>query len=81
MGVGTLIKTPLCNLLDIEFPIIQGGMAWIATGELAGAVSAAGALGVVGAGNAPPELVVKEIRKVREITSKPFGAGDYHRSR
>jgi enoyl-[acyl-carrier protein] reductase II len=67
-------------LLEIEYPIIQGGMAWVATGELAGAVSAAGALGIIGAGNAPPEIVVKEIRKVRGITSKPFGVNVYYMS-
>lgn len=74
------MKTPLCSLLDIEYPIIQGGMAWVATGELAAAVSSAGGLGVIGAGSAPPEVVVKEIRKVREITSKPFGVNVYYMS-
>lgn len=74
------IKTLLCNLLGIEYPIIQGGMAWVATGELAAAVSSAGGLGIIGAGSAPPEVVRNEIRKVREITSKPFGVNVYYMS-
>lgn len=68
-----MIKTELCELLGIEYPIIQGGMAWIATGELAAAVSEAGGLGIIGAGNAPAEVVRGEIRKVKEATDKPFG--------
>ena len=71
------IKTVLCDLLDIQYPIIQGGMAWVATAELAAAVSEAGALGVIGAGNAPPETVRKEIHKARALTSKPFGVNVY----
>lgn len=67
------LKTELCTLLDIEKPIIQGGMAWVATGELAAAVSAAGGLGVIGAGNAPADVIEKEIDKVKELTDKPFG--------
>ena len=74
------IKTPLCALLDIEFPIFQGGMAWLATGELAAAVSSAGGLGIIGAGNAPPEIVKQEIQKVRNTTSKPFGVNVYYMS-
>ncbi|MFW6238127.1 MAG: enoyl-[acyl-carrier-protein] reductase FabK [Halanaerobiales bacterium] len=66
-------KTDLCSLLDIDYPIIQGGMAWVATGELAAAVSEAGGLGLIGAGNAPAEIVREEIDKVRELTNKPFG--------
>ena len=68
-----MIKTELCKLLDIEHPIIQGGMAWIATGELAAAVSQAGGLGIIGAGNAPADVVREEIQKVKEVTDKPFG--------
>jgi enoyl-[acyl-carrier protein] reductase II len=67
------LKTELCDLLDIEKPIIQGGMAWVATGELAAAVSTAGGLGVIGAGSAPADVIEKEIEKVRELTDKPFG--------
>ena len=68
-----MIHTRLCDILGIKFPIFQGGMAWVATGELAGAVSNAGGLGIIGAGNAPADVVRTEIRKVKEITKKPFG--------
>ena len=69
-----MIRTPLCELLGIEHPILQGGMAWAATAELAAAVSNAGGLGVVGAGNNPPEVVRRELRSVRALTDRPFGA-------
>jgi len=72
-----LIKTPLCDLLNIKYPIIQGGMAWVATSELASAVSNAGGLGVIGAGNADPNWVREEIRKTRTLTDKPFGVNIY----
>ncbi|MDA8443324.1 MAG: enoyl-[acyl-carrier-protein] reductase FabK [Peptococcaceae bacterium] len=68
-----MFKTVLCDLLNIEYPIMQGGMAWVATGELAAAVSQAGGLGIIGAGHAPAEWVQGEIRKVKSLTSKPFG--------
>lgn len=68
-----MLRTPLCDLLGIKHPIIQGGMAWVATAELVSAVSEAGGLGVLGAGNAPPDYVRDQIRKVRERTDKPFG--------
>ena len=68
-----MIKTPLCDLLGIEYPIIQGGMAWVATAELAAAVSDAGALGIIGGGNAPPEEVAQQIRLAKELTDRPFG--------
>ncbi|MGQ9585344.1 MAG: enoyl-[acyl-carrier-protein] reductase FabK [Anaerolineae bacterium] len=68
-----MIHTPLCDLLGIEYPILQGGMAWVATAELVAAVSEAGGLGVLGAGNAPPEYVRDQIRAVRSRTDKPFG--------
>lgn len=71
--MNSFFKTEICDILDIDYPIIQGGMAWVATGELAGAVSKAGGLGVIGSGNAPAEIVSQEIDKVREITDKPFG--------
>lgn len=71
------IKTVLCDLLNVEYPIIQGGMAWVATGELAAAVSEAGGLGVIGVGNAPREVVRKEIEKTRALTRKPFGVNVY----
>lgn len=69
-----MIKTPLCELLGIEHPVLQGGMAWAATAELAAAVSNAGGLGIVGAGNAPPEAVRHELCRVRALTNRPFGA-------
>ncbi|RBP41129.1 enoyl-[acyl-carrier-protein] reductase FabK [Garciella nitratireducens] len=63
----------LCNLLNIQYPIIQGGMAWVATAELAAAVSEAGGLGIIGAGNAPGTIVREQIKKAKELTDKPFG--------
>ena len=66
-------NTELCEMLEIEYPILQGGMAWVATGELAAAVSSAGALGIIGAGNAPADIVREEIQKVKARTDKPFG--------
>src|SRR5690554_4681466 len=62
----------LTELLKIRYPIIQGGMAWVATGELAAAVSEAGGLGVIGAGSAPADVIRKEIQKLKERTDKPF---------
>ncbi len=67
------MKTIITELLGIEYPILQGGMAWVANASLAGAVSNAGGLGIIGAANAPVEAVREEIRKVRELTEKPFG--------
>ncbi len=71
------VNTILCDLLEIQHPIIQGGMAWVATGELAAAVSEAGGLGVIGTGNAAPEVVQKEICKAKNLTSRPFGVNIY----
>lgn len=68
-----MIKTPLCELIGIEYPIFQGGMAWIAEAGLASAVSNAGGLGIIAAGNAPASYVRSEIQKIRELTEKPFG--------
>ncbi|MCI8534547.1 MAG: enoyl-[acyl-carrier-protein] reductase FabK [Hungatella sp.] len=67
------MKTRITELLGIECPIIQGGMAWVAEHHLAGAVSQAGGLGLIGGANAPGEVVREEIRKARELTDKPFG--------
>ncbi|MDR0804546.1 MAG: nitronate monooxygenase [Oscillospiraceae bacterium] len=67
------MKTKLTELLGIEKPIIQGGMAWIADGALAAAVSNAGGAGIIAAGNAPVEYVRAEIHKARQLTDKPFG--------
>ncbi len=68
-----MFKTRICKILNIEYPIIQGGMAWVATAELAAAVSEAGGLGMIGAGNAPGEVVEREILKIKKMTNKPFG--------
>lgn len=67
------MKTRITELLQIEYPIIQGGMAWVAEHSLAAAVSQAGGLGIIGAANAPAEWVREEIRKARELTDKPIG--------
>ena len=67
------MKTEITELLGIEYPIIQGGMAWVAEHHLAAAVSEAGGLGLIGAANAPAEWVREEIRKAKELTDKPFG--------
>ncbi len=67
------MKTKITELLEIEYPIIQGGMAWVAEYHLAAAVSEAGGLGIIGAGGAPASFVREQIRKVKEITDKPFG--------
>lgn len=68
-----MINSPLTALLGIEYPILQGGMAWIADGGLAAAVSEAGGLGIIAAGNAPADYVRKQIHIAREKTRKPFG--------
>ncbi len=67
------MKTKVTELLGIEYPIIQGGMAWVAEYHLAAAVSNAGGLGIIGAASAPTEIVREQIQKVKELTDKPFG--------
>ncbi len=67
------MKTRVTELLGIEYPIFQGGMAWVAEAHLAAAVSEAGGLGIIGAGNASAEWVREQIRAAREMTDKPFG--------
>ena len=67
------MRTPICDLLGIQYPIIQGGMAWISNANLAAAVSNAGGLGMIAAGNASGEAVREEIRKAKELTERPFG--------
>jgi len=67
------MKTRVTELLQIEYPVIQGGMAWVAEHHLAAAVSEAGGFGLIGAASAPPEIVREEIRKAKELTDKPFG--------
>lgn len=68
-----MIKSEICDLLGIEYPVFQGGMAWIADGKLAAAVSNGGGLGIIAAGNAPGGYVKEEIKKARELTAKPIG--------
>ena len=67
------MKTKITELLGIEYPILQGGMAWVAEHQLAAAVSNAGGLGIIGAASAPVEIVREEIRKCKALTDKPFG--------
>ncbi len=68
-----MINTKICDLLGIEYPIFQGGMAWVATGELAAAVSDGGGLGIIAAGQAPANWLQHEIHKLKKVTQKPFG--------
>ncbi len=68
-----MIKTEVCDLLGIEYPIIQGGMAWVSDAVLAASVSNAGGLGIIAAGHAPAEYVEGEIIKAKGMTDKPFG--------
>lgn len=67
------MKTRITEILGTEYPIIQGGMAWVAEHHLAAAVSNAGGLGLIGAASAPAEVVREEIRLCKELTDKPFG--------
>jgi enoyl-[acyl-carrier protein] reductase II len=68
-----VLRTAICTLFGIEYPIIQGGMMWISTAELVSAVSNAGGLGIIGAGYAEPEWIRQQIRLTKQLTSKPFG--------
>jgi enoyl-[acyl-carrier protein] reductase II len=68
-----MIRTALTDLLGIDYPILQGGMAWVATWQLVSAVSEGGALGIIGAGNAPVDWVREQIRQTRAHTDRPFG--------
>ena len=65
--------TEVTKLLGIQYPVIQGGMAWVAEHHLAAAVSEAGGLGLIGASAAPAEWVRNEIREAKKLTDKPFG--------
>lgn len=67
------LRTPLCDLLGIDYPIVQAGMGYVARGELAAAVSAAGGLGVIGSASLTPPQLREEIRKLRSLTDRPFG--------
>ncbi len=68
-----MIRSPICELLGIQYPVFQGGMAWIADGKLAAAVSNGGGLGIIAAGNAPASYVQEQIRIARSLTDKPIG--------
>ena len=70
--MGKIENNDICDLLGIEYPIFQGGMAWVSDADLAAAVSNAGGLGIIAAGNAPKEWIVEEIRKAKAKTNKPF---------
>ena len=66
-------NNPVTKLLKIKYPIIQGGKAWVADADLAAAVSNGGGLGIIAAANMPPELLERQIIKIRTLTDKPFG--------
>lgn len=68
-----MVKSVLCEMLGIRYPVFQGGMAWIADGKLAAAVSNGGGLGIIAAGNAPADYVREQIRIAKSLTDKPFG--------
>lgn len=67
------MKTALCDLLGIKYPIIQGGMIWVSGAKLAAAVSNAGGLGIIGAGSMKPNLLREQIIKAQSLTDSPFG--------
>ena len=68
-----MIRSKICEILDIRYPVFQGGMAWIADGKLAAAVSEGGGLGIIAAGNAPGSYVREQIHIAKSLTGKPFG--------
>lgn len=68
-----MINSKLCDLLGIDYPVFQGGMAWISDGKLAAAVSNGGGLGIIAAGNAPGSYVREQIHIAASLTDKPFG--------
>ena len=68
-----MIRSDLCTLLGIKYPVFQGGMAWIADGKLAAAVSEGGGLGIIASGNAPADYIRNEIKKAKSLTDKPIG--------
>lgn len=68
-----MIKSAICEMLGIQYPVFQGGMAWIADGKLAAAVSNGGGLGIIAAGNASGDYVRQQIQIARRITKKPIG--------
>ncbi len=68
-----MVKSAICEMLGITYPVFQGGMAWIADGKLAAAVSEGGGLGIIAAGNAPGDYVRQQIRIARDLTDRPLG--------
>lgn len=68
-----LADNRVAKLLGIEYPVVQGGMAWVADADLAAAVSNGGGLGIIAAGNMPPDVLEQQIIKARSLTDKPFG--------
>ena len=68
-----MIKSKICEILGIQYPVFQGGMAWIADGKLAAAVSEGGGLGIIAAGNAPASYVREQIKIAKSLTEKPIG--------
>jgi NAD(P)H-dependent flavin oxidoreductase YrpB (nitropropane dioxygenase family) len=68
-----VLHTRLCDILDIEYPVILAGMGGVASAELVAAVSEAGGLGILGAASMPPDEIERQVRRVRDLTSKPFG--------
>lgn len=68
-----MIKNNICEIFGIEYPIFQGGMAWVSDASLAAGVSNAGGLGIIAAGNAPASVVHEQIKLAKKLTNKPFG--------
>ena len=68
-----MLKSALCDMLSIRYPLFQGGMAWISDGKLAAAVSNGGGLGIIAAGNAPADYVREQIHIAKSLTDRPFG--------
>ena len=65
-----MLKSVICEMLGIKYPVFQGGMAWISDGKLAAAVSDAGGLGIIASGNAPGDYVREQIRIAKDLTDK-----------
>jgi len=68
-----MIKSTICDILGIEYPVFQGGMAWVADGKLAAAVSNGGGLGIIAGGNMPGDLLRDQVKIAKSLTDKPFG--------
>ncbi|HZP58439.1 MAG TPA: nitronate monooxygenase [Dehalococcoidia bacterium] len=68
-----VLRTRICDILDIEYPVVLAGMGGVATAELVAAVSEAGGLGIVGAASMPPDEIARQVNRIRDLTSKPFG--------